>query len=145
MLKLIFFTQDVIELYSHLPNRLGLNLIEFDQFNHVDFLYSKNIVDMVYQSVLNTISITEFDDWVPVYDNTTAYNALSNIQCNDMELKEKNSRKQDGFWRKLIQYIKKKEVSPLISTEEQNNEKNTDSHHSNTTYMKSWKEPFNLR
>lgn len=98
---------------------------------------------MVYQSVINTISITEFDDWVPVYDNTTAYNALSYIQCNDIELKEANPRKNNGFWRKLIRYIKKKEVSPLISAEEQNNEKNTDP--SNTTYMKFWKEPFNLR
>ncbi|VVC24403.1 Partial AB-hydrolase lipase domain,Serine aminopeptidase, S33,Alpha/Beta hydrolase fold [Cinara cedri] len=133
--------KDVIELYSHLPNRLGLNLIEFDQFNHVDFLYSKNIIDMVYQSVLNTISTTEFEDWVPVFDNTTIYNAIDNIHCNDIELRERNSRKTNkGFWSKLTGYIKKKEVSPLVNIKEQHSEKTAESRN---TYTKAWKELFN--
>lgn len=135
-----FCTQDVIELYSHLPNRLGLNRIEFDQFNHVDFLYSKNIIDMVYQSVLNTISTTEIDDWVPVYDNTTTYNALDDVQCNDIELGERNSRKtSNGLWGKLTWFMKKKEVTPF-NNREQNNEKNIEPR---TTNIKAWKDLFN--
>lgn len=103
-----------MDLYTHLPNRLGLHLIEFDQFNHVDFLYSRNVSDMVYNSVINTLIIADFIDWKPVYDNKTPPNTLSNdIQCNDINsIDERISRKRtDGLWNKITSYIKKKKYT----------------------------------
>lgn len=113
-----------MELYTRLPNRLGLHLIDFDQFNHVDFLYSRNVSDLVYQNVINTISTAEFDDWVPVYDKTTSYKTSSSyIQCNDIEINERTSKKKnDGFWSKITSYMKKKEVYPLIKIKEVKND-----------------------
>lgn len=118
-----------MELYTRLPNRLGLHLINFDQFNHVDFLYSRNVSDLVYQNVINTISTAEFNDWVPVYDKTTSYKISSNyIQCNDKGISERTSKKKnDGFWSKITSYIKKKEVHPFIKIKEEQNEETFES------------------
>jgi hypothetical protein len=109
----------VIELYTHLRNRLGLNLIMFDEFNHVDFLYSRNVSDMVYNSVIRTISKVDLLGWVPVYDNTVSFYALkTDNQCNDSELHERSSRrKKNGFWSKFTSIMEKMEVQPIISTE----------------------------
>lgn len=111
-----------MDLYSHLPNRLGLHLIKFDKFNHVDFLYSKNVTEMVYQSLMNTIFKAEFVDWVPEFDNTTAFNTISDYnQCKD----ERNARiTNNGFWHKFSSFIKKKEVHPLKSFMEEDKEEN---------------------
>ncbi|CAI6364457.1 unnamed protein product [Macrosiphum euphorbiae] len=128
---------DVMELYSHLPNRLGLHLIEFDKFNHVDFLYSKNVTDMVYQSVMNTIFKAEFVDWIPEFDNTTAFNALSDYnKCND----DRNARTtNNGFWHKITSIIKKKEVYPLTSIMREDKEKHV---RSRNTYVMAWNQTY---
>lgn len=128
---------DVVELYSHLPNRLGLHLIKYDKFNHVDFLYSKNVTDMVYQSVMNTIFKAEFVDWIPEFDNTTAFNDLSDYnQCND----DRNARKtNNGFWHKITSILKKKEVHPLTSIMTEDKEKHVRSRH---TYVMAWNETY---
>lgn len=133
----------MIELYTHLRNRLGLHLIEFDQFNHVDFLYSRNVSDMVYNSVINTISTADLLDWVPVYDKTTPFYALNtDKQCNDSEFNERSSRKKKkGFWSKFTTFIKKMEIQPIVSIEEVNNENNFKSRN---TFLRAWKEPFNM-
>lgn len=129
-----------MDLYTRLPNRLGLNLIEFDEFNHVDFLYSRNVFDMVYKNVINTLLTAEFIDWIPVYDNTTSFNSLNNYQCNDIEINERSPRKKnDGFWNKITRYLRKKEVYPLVKTKEEENV------NSRNTFSNSWKEMFNLR
>lgn len=93
-----------MELYTQLPHRLGLHLI--NEFNHGDFLYGYNVYDMLYQNVINTIYTAEFDDWLPVYDNTTLFKDLNNeTLCNDTEIRERASRKKnDSFWSKLISY-----------------------------------------
>lgn len=132
-----------MELYTQLPRRLGLFLIAFDKFNHVDFLYSRNVSDMVYQSVMNTISIADFIDWIPVYDNKTTFKDLSNYTlCNDTELGERTlKRKNDSFWSKLTSYIKKKEVHPLTNVNENNEENNK----SRNMFPMSWNKPYNLR
>ncbi|XP_050061037.1 gastric triacylglycerol lipase-like [Aphis gossypii] len=118
---------DVVELYSRLPNRLGINLIKFDQFNHVDFLYSKNVTEMVYQSVMNTLFKAEFADWIPEIDNTTAFNVSSDYnQCYD----ERNARKtKNGFWQKITSFIKRKEVYPLKNYMVEDHEENVRSRH----------------
>ncbi|XP_026810356.1 gastric triacylglycerol lipase-like [Rhopalosiphum maidis] len=126
---------DVVELYSRLPNRLGIHLIKFDQFNHVDFLYSKNVTDMVYQSVMNTIFKAEFLDWIPEFDNTTAFNSSSDyIQCYD----ERSARKtKNGFWHKITSFIKRKELHPIKSSIAENYEENVRSRH---TIKLAWNE-----
>lgn len=129
-----------MDLYNSLPNKLGLHLIEFDQFNHVDFLYSRNVSDMVYNSIINTIITADFVDWKPIYDNTTSSHGISNyIQCNDIDhIGERISRKKtDGLWNKITSYIKKKEVQPIIQTNEENIQ-------TKNTYLNSWKETFHL-
>ncbi|XP_022182087.1 gastric triacylglycerol lipase-like [Myzus persicae] len=128
---------DVVELYSHLPNRLGLHLIKFDKFNHVDFLYSKNVTDMVYQSVMNTIFKAEFDDWSPEFDNTTSFNSINyNNQCND----ERNARTtNNGFWLKITSFIKKKEVHPLKSFMGEDKEENVKSRN---TILTAWNQTY---
>lgn len=130
------------ELYTRLPNRLGLHLIEFDKFNHVDFLYSRNITKMVYQSVFNTLQTAESIDWVPVYDNSTSFNTFSKYnKCEDTEFGERVSRKKnnDGFWNKIMRYVKKKEVHPLTSSKEENNEESLKSRNTN---QKAWTQTF---
>lgn len=132
---------DVMELYTQLPHRLGLFLIGFEKFNHVDFLYSRNVSDMVYQSVMNTISKADLTEWIPVYDNAITFKDLSNYTlCNDTELRERTMRKNDSFWSKLTSYIKKKEVYPLTNVNE-NNEENK----SRNMFPMSWNKPYNLR
>lgn len=129
-----------MDLYTSLPNRLGLHLIEFDQFNHVDFLYSRNVSDMVYNRVINTLITADFVDWKPVYDNITSSNGISNyIQCNDINLKgEKIPRKNtDSLWNKITSYIKKKEIRPIVQPHEENIQ-------TQNTHLKSWKETFHL-
>lgn len=130
------------ELYTRLPNRLGLHLIEFDKFNHVDFLYSRNITEMVYQSVFNTLHTAESVDWVPIYDKTTSFNNYSKYdKCEDTTFGERESRKKnnDGFWNKIMRYVKKKEVHTLMSSTEENNEESFKSRHTN---QKAWAETF---
>lgn len=128
-----------MELYTHLPNRIGLHLIEFEQFNHVDFLYSRNVSELVYQSVINTITTAESFDWAPVYDNKTSYNAFLQKQCNDVELSERSSRKNNnGFWSKMFSYIKKKEVPSLTKLKEENIQYRN-------KYQNTWNETYNLR
>lgn len=129
-----------MNLYTSLPNKLGLHLIEFDQFNHVDFLYSRNVSEMVYNSIINTLITADFIDWKPVYDNTSSSNGISNyFQCDDIDpIGERISRKKtDGLWNKITSYIKKKEVYPIVQTSEENIQ-------TKNTYLKSWKETFNL-
>lgn len=113
----------MIELYTHLRNRLGLTLIDHDEFNHVDFLYSRNVSHMVYNGVIKTISKADFLDWVPVYDNTASFYALkTDSQCNNSESHGRISkRKKKGFWKKITSLMKM-EVQPMISTEEEYNE-----------------------
>jgi len=130
-----------MELYTHLPNRLGLHLIEYDKFNHVDFLYSHNVSDMVYESVLNTISPAELLDWIPVYDKTTLFNHLNDdMQCNDLEIKERSPKKKNSsFWNKITKYIIQKEVYPLTQIKEDD-----EIIKSRNTFLKSWKETIYL-
>jgi len=130
-----------MELYTHLPNRLGLHLIEYDKFNHVDFLYSHNVSDMVYESVLNTIYPAELLDWIPVYDKTTSFNNLNDdMQCNDLEIKERSSKKKNSsFWNKITKYIIQKEVYPITQIKEDD-----EIIKSRNTFLKSWKETIYL-
>lgn len=129
----------MLELYTHLPNRLGLHLIEFEKFNHVDFLYSRNVSDMVYQSVISTITAAESYDWVPVYDKTTSFSPFLDKQCNDIELSERSIRKKNGgFWSKMLSYIKKKEVRPLTKLKEENIQYGN-------KYQNTWNETLYLR
>lgn len=132
-----------MELYTHLPNRLGLNLIDFDQFNHVDFLYSRDVSDMVYKSLINTVVSAEFANWTPVYDRTTSYNFFENdYQCNNIDFSERNLKNnKKGFWNKITSYIKKKEVHPLIKAKSENTEETIKS---NNTFLKAWKEIIHL-
>lgn len=101
---------------------MGLNLIDFDKFNHIDFLYSRDVFDMVYKNVINTLLTAEIKDWIPIYDNTTSFNSLSYYnQCNDTEISNRGSRKNnEGFWNKITRYLWKKEVYPLVNPNEEN-------------------------
>lgn len=112
--------------------------MEFDQFNHVDFLYSRDIFNMVYKSVMNTVLTADTIDWKPVYDRTTPFYAQSNYsQCNDAELRERNSRKNNnGFWNTITSFIKKKEIQPLIPNKEENGEISK----SKNMFKRAWKE-----
>jgi hypothetical protein len=84
---------------------------------------------MVYQSVMNTIFKAEFVDWIPEFDNTTAFNFSSDyIQCYD----ERSARKtKNGFWHKITSFIKRKEVHPIKSSMAENYEENVRSRHTN--------------
>lgn len=115
--------------------------MEFDQFNHVDFLYSRDIFNMVYKSVINTVLTAESVDWKPVYDRTTPFYALSNYsQCNDVELRDRNSQKKnDGFWNTITSYIKKKELQPLIKIKEDNEDVK-----SRNALKRAWKETIHV-
>lgn len=127
------------ELYTHLKNRLGLHLINFDQFNHVDFLYSRNVSDMVYNSVISTISTADFLNWVPVYDKKTPFYALKiDNECKDSELHERSSRrKKKGFWNKITSFVKKMVVQPIASIEEENNENKP-----RIKFLRAWEKPY---
>lgn len=63
-----FFPQDVKLLYQKLPNPLGLRLIRYDKFNHVDFLWAKDLNkllnDELVQFIKNSTSFFESDDFL---------------------------------------------------------------------------------
>lgn len=136
-------------MYTRLPNRLGLHLIEYEKFNHVDFLYSYNVTEMVYQSVINLISTAEYVDWVPTYDNTTSSRSVSDYtQCRDTEFRERTARKKsNGFWSKITSFLKTKpenlEVYPLAKVQEDNY---YEEHAKNRNmFVQAWNETYNFK
>jgi len=86
---------------------------------------------------MNTIFKAEFVDWVPEFDNTTAFNALSDYsQCND----ERNARTtNNGFWQKITSFIKKKEVRSLKSFIGEDKEENV---RSRNTILRAWNQTY---
>lgn len=130
-----------MELYTYIPNRLGLHLIEFDKFNHVDFLYSRDVFNLVYKSVINTITTAESADWAPVYDRETLFNSFNLSNCSDIEFRGRNAKKKKGFWSTITSYIKKLEVQPLIKNKEETNEENNESRN---IFSRAWKEIIHL-
>lgn len=89
---------------------------------------------------METIFKAEVVDWVPNFDNTSAFNALSGYnQCND----ERNARKtNNGFWHKITSFIKKKEVHPLVKFKEENSEEDVKTRN---TMLMAWKQPFYVK
>lgn len=135
-----------MELYARLPNRLSLNLVNYEKFNHVDFMYSRNITELVYQSVINTIFTAELVNWVPIYDNTSYFiPANKYVNCKDEELNKREPRgKTEGFWDKLMSFMKIKkanqEIHPLITQEYDEADIK-----SRSTVTKSWSKIFHLK
>lgn len=49
---MVFMLQDVFELANILPNLYGFNKISDPKFNHMDFLYAKDIKVLLYDQLL---------------------------------------------------------------------------------------------
>jgi len=79
----------------------------------------------------------EFVDWIPEFDNKTAFNALSDYnKCND----DRNARTtNNGFWHKITSIIKKKELYPLTSIMREDKEKYV---RSRNTYVMAWNQTY---
>lgn len=48
--------QDVESLVRQFPNQAELNLIEYENFNHLDFILAKDVKTLVYDRVLAVIA-----------------------------------------------------------------------------------------
>lgn len=47
--------QDVHRLIGELPNVVRVRRVNYTQFTHVDFIYAKDIVPLLYKDVLETM------------------------------------------------------------------------------------------
>ncbi|XP_050443191.1 lipase 3-like [Adelges cooleyi] len=126
--------KDVMELYTRLPNRLGKHLINYERFNHVDFLYSRNVTRLLYRSVLSSIKHIDSSFWIPYFDRKTFFN--NTIDYNRCEKKYKN---EQSLWYKLMSYVRKTpELHPIISPDD-----NELGNKPNETMLNAWDHIFN--
>lgn len=51
-----FFPQDVDKLYTKLGNPFGKFRVPYDKFNHLDFLWAKDVKSLLYDKILSLMT-----------------------------------------------------------------------------------------
>ena len=57
----VFCSQDVMELSSKLKGKVQLVRVPFPKFNHIDFLWAKDVYHLVYKNVITSLEKHELD------------------------------------------------------------------------------------
>ncbi|XP_050527781.1 lipase 3-like [Daktulosphaira vitifoliae] len=131
--------KDVMELYTRLPHRLGIHLINYEKFNHIDFMYSRNVNGLLNKYVIDSIIQADKPYWIPLYDKDTIYNITDQyFKCKNKDhFKVEQRQKDESIWEKITSFLKQKsQFHPIIKTK-------IDEQKQNTNHYSSWKQSFN--
>lgn len=60
----IFISQDVDQLYKELGNPFGKFRVPHEQFNHLDFMWAKDVKELLYDKILSLM--TNFQHWTTI-------------------------------------------------------------------------------
>lgn len=127
-----------MELYTRLPHRLGIHLINYEKFNHIDFMYSHNVTGLLNKYIISSIIQANKPNWIPLYDKDSTYINDQYYECNNNNYyKSEQRQKDESMWKKITSFFKKKsQVHPIVKTK-------MDEQKQNTNYYNAWKQSFN--